>query len=74
MMEDDKRIHDLAMLYAFVNYMEAKRENPDIFNKEQQRHGPTYETDFIHSLYMEALREYSNCDDDLFDLDTHFEE
>jgi len=74
MIDKDKIIHDLAMLYALANYLEAKRENSDTFKNGRQKYGLAYETDFIHSLYMEALGEYSNYDDESFDLDNFFKE
>lgn len=70
MINSDKIIHDLSMLYAFANYLDAKREHPEIFGK----HDVPYETDFIHSQYMEALREYLNYDDDCFDVEAFFRE
>lgn len=70
----DKKIHDLCLIYALVNYMEARSQKPDMFNKEREKYGIAFETDFIHSLYMEAFREYSNYDDDSFDLTEYFGE
>lgn len=73
LIDKSKKIHDLALIYAFVNYMEAKKNNSEIFAIERQKYGIAYETDFIHSHYMDAFCEYSNYTDEMFDVDKYLE-
>jgi hypothetical protein len=68
MIERSKQEHDLALLYAFVNYMHAKSENEDLFQNNHEGIRISDELDFIHSLYMDALCEYSNYIDEEFDV------
>ena len=73
MIEKSKQEHDLALLYALVNYMHAKSKNEGIVQNNCEDLLISDELVFIHSLYMDALCEYSNYVDEEFDVRKYVE-
>ncbi len=74
MVEKSKQVHDLALLYAFANYFHAKIQNNGISQSEHEGIRISDELDLIHSLYMDALCEYSNYSDEEFNVRDYVEQ